>query len=201
MNFIISFWGLLAERIDFWGVWREVVNSPVVDEVAWVVNQINSAGYEVPLRAVAQALAYKTGVESRVLAQLFIERVKARIKPAQCLGEFYSWLRERGKIAVLSNTPCKCFIEDFLREYKISVDLILTSDVLLKRKPLKQVFKYALSKLGAQPQNTILFGDGVEDLGALGLGIFTITIGVEGGHLSFPSLCHAAKWLATEFKD
>jgi hypothetical protein len=67
--------------------------------------------------------------------------------------------------------------------------------VLLRRKPLKPVFDYALEKLGAEPHETIYVGDGEEDLGAMGAGLLVIIVGREGGHLSFPSLCEAWSWV------
>ncbi|MGB9704063.1 MAG: HAD family hydrolase [Pyrobaculum sp.] len=197
MNFITSFWGLVVERINFWDVWREIVDAHVVDEVAWVVEKIQSAGYEVPLGAVARALSHRSGLDHRFLAARFMDLVNRRMKPAPCVHEFFSALASRGRVAVLSNTPCRCFIDSFLKERNLHVDLVLTSDMLLRRKPSRSVFKFALSKLGAEPHSAVYIGDSVEDLGALGLGILTVIVGAEGGHLNFPDLCSAARWLST----
>lgn len=197
MNFLISFWGLLVERIDFWEVWRGVVDTSAVEEVAWVVEQIQRAGYEVPLDAVAHVLAHRTSHSHKSLATAFTEAVRTLMKPMPCLQEFYSAIASRGRIAILSNTPCRCFIEDFLDRYRLHVDAILTSDVLLRRKPSKSVFRFALSRLRAQPHKVVYFGDGPEDLGALGVGVFTVMVGADGGHISLPDLCNAANWVVS----
>jgi putative hydrolase of the HAD superfamily len=100
-------------------------------------------------------------------------------------------------VAVVSNTPCRCFPELFLEASGVAVDALITSDVLLRRKPFKLVFMYALRKIGAEPHETVYVGDGEEDLGAIAVGLLTVMVGREGGHVSFPSLCDAWRWLAT----
>ena len=199
MNFIVSFWGLLVERVDFWEAWRGLVPHETVEKVAYLVNQINSAGYEVPLRVLVRIFARETGADTSALGSKYVERVKTLMKPRRCVGEFITQLKKRGKVAVLSNTPCRCFVKEFLTEAGLEVDMVLTSDILLRRKPLKSVFKYALAKLGSRPYEAVYFGDGEEDLGALAVGLFTVTIGFEGGHLSFPSLCDASEWVDRHF--
>lgn len=187
--------------MDFWGTWRDVLHgrggSGVVDAVAWVVEGVNNAGYEVPLRAIAKVIASKTCGDPVLLAREFIEEVKSRLTPMPCAVEFLRWAKEAGKVAVVSNTPCRCFPELFLEASGVAVDALITSDVLLRRKPLKPVFIYALRKIGAEPHETVYVGDGEEDLGAMAAGLLTVMVGIEGGHVSFPSLCDAWRWLAT----
>jgi len=199
MNFLVSFWGLLVRHVDFWDVWREVLrrhgDSGVVDVVAWVVEGVNDAGYEVPLRAIARVMASKTGGDPALLAREFIEEVKSRLALMPCSVEFLKWAKEVGRVAVVSNTPCRCFPELFLEANGVAVDALVTSDVLLRRKPLKPVFIYALEKIGARPHEAVYIGDGDEDLGAMGAGLLTIMVGREGGHLSFPTLCDAWSWV------
>jgi len=71
------------------------------------------------------------------------------------------------------------------RGQRRAVDALITSDVLLRRKPLKPVFIYALRKIGAEPHETVYVGDGEEDLGAMAAGLLTVMVGREGGHVSF----------------
>jgi putative hydrolase of the HAD superfamily len=199
MNFLVSFWGLLVRQVDFWGTWRDVLHrrgdSGVVDAVAWVVEGVNNAGYEVPLRAIARVIASKTGGDPALLAREFIEEVKSRLTPMPCAVEFLRWAKEAGMVAVVSNTPCRCFPELFLEASGVAVDALITSDVLLRRKPLKPVFTHALRRIGARPHEAVYIGDGDEDLGAMGAGLLTIMVGREGGHLSFSTLCDAWSWV------
>lgn len=199
MNFLVSFWGLLVERVDFWEVWRGLVPHETVEKVVHVVSQINSAGYEVPLRVLVRIFARETGADTSALGSEYVERVKSLMKPRRCVGDFITQLKKRGKVAVLSNTPCRCFVKEFLTEAGLEVDMVLTSDVLLRRKPHKSVFKYALAKLGSRPHETVYFGDGEEDLGALAAGLFTVMVGYDGGHMSLPSLCEAVEWVSRQW--
>jgi putative hydrolase of the HAD superfamily len=200
MNFVVSFWGLLVRRVDFWDVWRTVLSrhgsDKVVDSTSWVFEEIYGAGYEVPLRAVAKVFSAGVGGDPAVLFKEFVEEVQKRLSPMPCAVEFLKWARERGRVAILSNTPCRCFVESFLESSGGAVDAVVTSDVLLRRKPLKPVFTYALRKIGAEPHETVYVGDGEEDLGAMAAGLLTVMVGREGGHVSFPSLCEAWKWMA-----
>jgi len=199
MNFLASFWGLLVRQVDFWDAWRDVLrkhgDSSVVNAVAWVVEGVNNAGYEIPLRAIAGVMASKTGGDPALLAREFTEEVKSRLTPMPCAVEFLRWAKEVGKVAVVSNTPCRCFPKFFLEANGVAVDALVTSDVLLRRKPLKPVFTYALGRIGARPHEAVYIGDGEEDLGAMGAGLLTIMVGREGGHLSFPTLCDAWSWI------
>ncbi|ACB40377.1 HAD family hydrolase [Pyrobaculum neutrophilum] len=196
MIFILSFWGLLAERVDFWEVWRNVLGRrDLVEEVSWFVEEVNAAGYEVPLQAVARLFAKRAGGDPRELAGRFVEEVSARLAPRPCAVDFLRWLRGRWRFAVLSNTPCRCFPRLFLERWGVEADLVATSDVLLRRKPSKAVFRYVLGRLGVEPHEAVYVGDGEEDLGAMGLGLFTIMVGSRGGHLDFPTLCEAWSWV------
>ncbi len=201
MNFVVSFWGLLVRRVDFWDVWRTVLSrhgsDKVVDFTSWIFEEIYGAGYEVPLRVVAKVFSAVTGGDPAVLFKEFVEEVQKRLSPMPCAVEFLKWARERGRVAILSNTPCRCFVEFFLKNSGLAVDAVVTSDALLRRKPLKPVFMYALRKIGAKPHETVYVGDGEEDLGAMAAGLLTVMVGREGGHVSFPSLCDAWKWLDT----
>jgi putative hydrolase of the HAD superfamily len=201
MNFVVSFWGLLVRRVDFWDVWRTVLSRhgghEVVDFISWVFEEIYAAGYEVPLRAVAKVFSAGVRSDPAVLFKEFVEEVQKQLSPMPCAVEFLKWAEERGRVAILSNTPCRCFVEFFLKNSGVVVDAVVTSDVLLRRKLLKPVFTYALRKIGAKPHETVYVGDGEEDLGAMAAGLLTVMVGKEGGHVSFPSLCDAWKWLDT----
>jgi hypothetical protein len=113
MNFLLSFWGLLVQEVDFWEVWRKVLyrhgDPHMVNVVSWVVAEVNKAGYEIPLRAVAKVFSSKLGVNPSMLVKEFVEEVKIRLAPTPCATEFLKWARGRGKVAILSNTPCRCF--------------------------------------------------------------------------------------------
>jgi len=201
MNVITSFWGLLAQPVDFWGELKATVgNDNAVEQVRVVVEEIRATGVEVPLRSVISAVAHMAGVEARELWNRYVAQVLGKIRETTCAVEFIKWASSAGKVAILSNTPCKCFITAFLEAHGLRVNLVLTSDVMLKRKPLKSVFMYALRRLGAEAHDTVYVGDSEEDLGAMALGMLTIIVGREGGHASFNDLCQARSWLEQIFK-
>ncbi|MEZ0318654.1 MAG: HAD family hydrolase [Pyrobaculum sp.] len=200
ITFITSFWGLLAKPVDIWSVLEELAGDQVVNQVRWVIEGVQSWGYEIPLHVLAGIIAHKAGLDPRALMREATARVSSRLEPMDCSLEFLKKARERGRVAILSNTPCKCFIQLFLSTYGVEVDGLFTSDVLLRRKPLRPVFKYVLRKLGAQPHEAIYIGDEEADLGAMGVGLFTILVGRGGGHLSFQNLCELTAWIE-ELKD
>ncbi|MEM4793617.1 MAG: HAD hydrolase-like protein [Pyrobaculum sp.] len=193
MNFILSFWGLLVNYVDFWEVWREVVELDI--EVIDILKEINREGYETPLRLVAKIISKKINVSNITLEKEFVDKVYAIMKPKRCSIEFISWLRGFGKFGVLSNTQCKCFIKDFFTHVGIHPDVLVTSDSIILRKPRRSVFRYILKRIKAEPYNTIYIGDSFEDLGAMGVGMFTVIVGESGGHMNFSDLCEAWRWL------
>lgn len=196
MNYILSFWGLLVDRLDFWEIWRSVLGrSDFVNEISHFVNEVNMAGFEIPLKAVARIFASKTGKNPTELIRRFIEKTMSQLTPKPCVIDFLRSIKGDGKVAILSNTPCRCFIELFLSKWSVEADLVITSDIILRRKPSRAVFKYALRRLGTEPHEVIYIGDSEEDLGAMGVGLFTIIVGSYGGHVNFPSLCELQNWL------
>lgn len=202
ITFITSFWGLLARPVDIWSVLEELAGDRgVVNQIKWVVEGVQSWGYEVPLQALAGIVAHKAGLDPRALMAEVVAKISTRVEPTDCALEFLKKARERGRVAILSNTPCRCFIQHFLDTHGVEVDGLFTSDVLLRRKPLRPVFRYVLKKLGARPHEAIFVGDGDSDLGAMGLGLFTIMVGRGGGHASFQNLCELNAWVDKELKE
>ncbi|MEM1597102.1 MAG: HAD family hydrolase [Pyrobaculum sp.] len=201
ITFIASFWGLLAKPVDVWSVLEKLAGDrDVVGQVRWVVEGVQSWGYEIPLRVLAGIVAQKTGLDPRRLMNEAVAEISTRLVPTDCALEFLKKARERGRVAILSNTPCRCFIQHFLVTYGVEVDGLFTSDVLLRRKPLRPVFRYVLGKMGAQPHEAVYVGDGEADLGAMGVGLFTIMVGRGGGHASFQNLCELNRWIDEELK-
>ena len=100
MNFVVSFWGLLVRRVDFWDVWRTVLSKhgshEVVDSTSWVFEEIYGARYEVPLRVVAKVFSAGVRSDPAVLFKEFVEEVQKQLSPMPCAVEFLKWARERG---------------------------------------------------------------------------------------------------------
>ncbi|MFN7105313.1 MAG: HAD family hydrolase [Pyrobaculum sp.] len=202
MNYLLSFWGLLAPPVDFWNELSQVlgghISNPgeVITQVAWVVEGIRSTGYEVPLRTVVRIVAERIGVDPLELEEEYIRHISQKVKPAPCSLEFLQWAKARGVVAIVSNTPCICFIKNFLDGHRVEINNVYTSDLLLRRKPSRRVFRYVLRRLNIEPSDAIYIGDGEDDLGAMAVGLFTIIVGRgDMGHLSLPDLCEVRRWL------
>jgi 2-haloalkanoic acid dehalogenase type II len=96
----------------------------------------------------------------------------------------FTCLKAKGlKLGLVSNGFEKD-INHVLGAFKLEkwFDVIVTIDSCKCAKPDKEIFIYALDKLGIQPQEAIFVGDSVlyDYNGALGVGIHPVLIGREG---------------------
>lgn len=165
-----------------------------------LANSIREAALvEIPVEGQAALIAAMAGGDWKAIRNVLIEAMMRHLVPLNGAVDFLRWASEHFKVAIISNITCRCFIEYFLKNNKINISNIITSDVIRYRKPHRLIFKLALRRLKAAPVSTVMIGDDDVDLGARTLGILTIIVGDKvAGDLNFKDLEEVKSWL-TQF--
>ncbi|MFB6490413.1 MAG: HAD family hydrolase [Thermoproteus sp. AZ2] len=163
-----------------------------------LANSIREAALvEIPVEGQAALIAAMAGGDWRATRDVLVNAMMRHLVPLDGAVDFLRWASQHFKVAIISNITCKCFIENFIKNNKININNIITSDVIRYRKPHKLIFKMALRSLRATPANTVMIGDDDVDLGARALGILTIIVGDRvAGDLNFKGLEEVRGWLS-----
>lgn len=166
-------------------------------EARRLANAIREASNaEIPVDGQAALIAALAGGRPDEVRKVLVESMLKHLEPVEHAPEFLHWAKGRFKLAIVSNTTCRCYIEEVLKRVGGAVDVIVTSDVIRYRKPHRLIFKIALRRLGVAPSETIMVGDDDVDLGARALGILTVIVGGRvAGDLNFRDLEELRRWL------
>lgn len=155
-----------------------------------------ASSVEIPVEGQAALIAELSGGDARAIRDVLVNAMLRHLVPVDDSPGFLRWATANFKTAIISNITCKCYVEEFLRRLGVSVNAIITSDVVRYRKPHKLMFKLALRRLGVRPEEAVMIGDDDVDLGARALGILTIIVGDRvQGDLNFRNLAEFKRWL------
>ncbi len=155
-----------------------------------------ASNVEIPVEGQAALITALSGGDVRAVRDVLVNAMLRHLVPIDDSPGFLRWAVANFKTAVISNVTCRCYIEEFLRRIGVSVDVLITSDVVRYRKPHRAMFKLALRRLGVKPEEAVMVGDDDVDLGARALGILTVIVGDKTqGDLNFKDLAELRRWL------
>jgi putative hydrolase of the HAD superfamily len=166
-------------------------------EARRLANAVREASLaEITVDGQAALISALSGGDWRDIRAVLVNAMLNHLVPVDYSPEFLRWASSRYKTAIVSNVTCKCYIEEFLRRLGVSVDVLVTSDVVRYRKPHRVMFRIALRRLRVRPEEAVMVGDDDVDLGARALGILTVIVGSKTrGDLNFGSLAELRRWL------
>jgi HAD superfamily hydrolase (TIGR01509 family) len=115
-------------------------------------------------------------------AELFRTRYRDQAQPIAGAAELLNLLRRRGKMIAIASSSKREDLEYYLRLLKIEqlIDAAIAGDEVEESKPAPDVFRTALVRLGARPEDAVAIGDSPWDaLSASNAGVRTV--GVRSG--------------------
>ena len=122
--------------------------------------------------------------DAKVAAKRYVEELGASLRPYPETLDALRALPAGTRVGVLSNFPDAAVLRRALDRMGLSgrLDAVVCSGEVGWRKPDARPFRLALERLGATPEETLMVGDGEDDVaGAVALGMRTAFVARDGG--------------------